>query len=199
MRMIHASSNPNLLSRDHVRRIASLLLLVPMLALAACSTAHVSSDYDHSARFSSFHSFALMMRPHPGAKNPLVVQRTYDAIQAELTRKGFVYVEDPAQADFAVDFTIGASDRLDVRSYPGGAFGGPFGGPWMNAGWGNNIDVRQYQEGTLSIDVFDIRGRKAIWHGTGKKELSQSDLEHTQTLIGEAVSAVLADFPPKGT
>jgi hypothetical protein len=196
MRMTRASPNATHLSRDGLRRTASLVLLVPMLAVAACSTTHVSSDYDHSAQFSSFHSFTLVMRPHPSAKNPLVVQRTVDAITAELTRKGFVYVADPAQADFAVDFTIGASDRLDVRSYPAGAYGGP----WLNAGWpGNNVDVRQYQEGTLSIDVYDLRSRKAVWHGAGKKELSQSDLEHTQTLIVEAVTALLADFPPKGT
>ena len=175
-------------------RSPARILVLPMLALAACSTAHVLSDYDRSAQFSSFHSFILIARPHPSAKNPLVVQRTYDAIKAELTRKGFVYVEDAAQADFAVDFAIGASDRLDVRSYPGPS------GPAIRAGfWGSQVDVRQYQEGTLAIDIFDARERKAVWHGSGKKELSQSELERPQTLIGEAVTAVLADFPPKGT
>ena len=160
------------------------LLLVPMLALAACGTTHVASDYDRSARFSSLHSFTLIIRPHPSTHSPLVEQRTYDAIRAELTRKWFTYVTDAAQADFAVDFTIGASDRLDVRSYPA-----PYGGPWYHAGWwGNQVDVRQYQEGTLAIDVFDVRSRKPVWHGSGKKELSQSDMEYSQAVIREAVT-----------
>ena len=196
MRTTFASSNATHPLLYRLRTTASCLLLIPVLAVAACSTTHVSSDYDHGAQFSSFHSFTMIARAHATAKNPLAVQRTYDAIKAELTRKGFAYAEDAAQADFAVDFTIGAADRLDVHSTPAGAYGGP----WLSAGWwGNNVDVRQYQEGTLSIDVFDMRARRAIWHGTGKKELSPSDLEHTQTLIGEAVAAVLADFPPKGT
>jgi Domain of unknown function (DUF4136) len=171
-------------------------ILVAMLALAACRTAHVSSDYDHGAQFSSFHSFTLIMRPHLSAKNPILVQRTYDSIRAELTSKGFAYLEDPAQADLAVDFTIGASDRFDVHSSPSGLYGGPW---YYGGGWGNNVDVRQYKEGTLSIDVFEVRSRKPVWHGSGTKEISQSDLDNSEALIREAVTSVLADFPPKAT
>ena len=176
-------------------RTAPWLLLVPVLALAACATKpQISSDYDHSAQFSAYHSFTLIMRPHEIAQsNPFVVQRTYDAIREELSSKGFTYVTDPAQADFAVDFTIGTRDRVDVHSYPA-----TFGGPWLGAGWwGNQIDVRQYQEGTLAIDVFDVRSRRAVWHGAGKKELSESEMQHSQALIQEAVAGVLATFPPK--
>jgi hypothetical protein len=181
--------------RGFAARTTAGLLLAPALAIAACSTAHVASDYDHAASFSSFHRFTLITRPHPGTHNPLVEQRAYDAIRAELTSKGFSYVADPLQADFAVDFSIGARDRLDVRSYPP-----PYGGPRFHGGWwGNEIDVRQYQEGTLAINVFDVRSRKPVWHGSGKKELSESDLEHSQGVIHEAVAAVLANFPPKDT
>jgi uncharacterized protein DUF4136 len=176
-----------------VRRTAAGLLLVPLLALAACRTARVASDYDHDAQFSAFHSFTVMIRPHPGTPDPLVEQRAYDAIRAELTRKGFTYVMDPAEADFAVDFTIGASDRLDVRSYPS-----PYGGSWFHAGWsGNQLDVNRYQEGTLSIEVFDARSRKAVWHGSATKELTQGDIANSRPVIGDAVTAVLANFPPK--
>ena len=171
-------------------------ILVAMLALAACRTAHVSGDYDHSAQFSGFHSFTLIMRPHLSAKNPILVQRTYDSIRAELTSKGLAYVEDPLQADLAVDFTIGASDRFDVRSYPSGLHGGPW---YYGGGWSNNIDVRLYKEGTLSIDVFEVRSRKPVWHGSGTKEISQSEMDNAQTVMREAVTSILADFPPKAT
>ncbi|HWE23449.1 MAG TPA: DUF4136 domain-containing protein [Myxococcales bacterium] len=167
-----------------------------MLAFAACKTAHVSSDYDHGTQFSSFHTFTMVSRPHPSAQNPLAVQRTTDAIREELTRKGFVYVEDATQADFAVDFSIGAQDRLDVSSTPAAGWAGP----WFSGRFsGNEVNVRQYQEGTLSIDVFDMHSRKAVWRGSGKKELSQSEVEKTSTVIREAVTSVLADFPPKAT
>lgn len=174
-------------------RMTAQLLLVPVLAVTACSTTRVVSDYDHSATFSSLHSFTVIIRPHPSTTDALVQQRTYEAIRAELTSKGFIYVIDPADADFAVDFTIGANDRVDVRSYPS-----PSGGPWFQAGWaGNQVDGNQYQEGTLAIEVFDARSRKVLWHGSEQKKLSRSDIANSQLVIRDAVAAVLVHFPPK--
>jgi hypothetical protein len=167
------------------RRFAAYVFTV--LTLAACNTpTHVASDYDQTAAFSSYKSFTLIERPHPGLPNPFVAQRTSDAIRAELAAKGFTYVPTPVNADFAVDFTVGARDRLDVRSYPVGPFLG-----------GSNLQVDQYQEGRLAIDVFDVRTRKPVWRGQAEKELSQSDIDRTGPLIREAVAAVLANFPPK--
>jgi Domain of unknown function (DUF4136) len=175
------------------RKTAMRLLLVGVLALAACATTpNVASDYDKSIQFSNFHKFTLIVRPHPSVNSsPLVEQRTYDAIRQELTAKGFTYVPNLAQADFAVDFSVGAQDRLDVQSYPG-HFGGPL-GPGL---WGNEVDVRQYQEGTLAVDVFDVQSRRAVWHGSAKKELSRSETEHSEEPIREAVTALLVRFPP---
>jgi hypothetical protein len=48
----------------------------------------------------------------------------------------------------------------------------------------------------MSIDVFDGRTRKPVWHGSGKKELSDADVEHAQAVIRDAVTAILAQFPP---
>jgi hypothetical protein len=176
------------------RRTAMRLLLLGVLALAACSTdtkPRIASDYDKSTQFANFHKFTVLVRPHPSMNSsPLVEQRTYDAIREGLSAKGFTYVSDVAEADFAVDFSVGAQDRLDVQSYPS------HWGPWGPGAWGNEIDVHQYQEGTLAIDMFDVRSRKAVWHGSAKKELSRSELEHSEAPIREAVNGVLAGFPP---
>lgn len=171
-----------------------MLLLVTVAGLAGCTTirtAQITSDYDRSAQFSTLHNFTLIVRPHASLQSARVEQQTYDAIREELTNKGFTYVPDPAQADFAVDFSVGTQGRLDVKSYPRN-----FTGPWGAGGWGNELDLRQYQEGTLAIDAFDVRSRKAIWHGVAKKELSHSEIEHSEEPIREAVTAVLVGFPP---
>lgn len=168
------------------------------LALAACETMRVSSDYDHAAGFAGYHSFAWLAREHHGTANPLVVQRTHDAIQAELIAKGFTYGENAAAADFVVDFTIGSRERIDVQSYPSAYMGPGWWGPgwWGYPYWGTDVDVHQYREGTLSIDVFDGHSHRAVWHGWASKELTRSDIENSQTAIRAAVAAVLAKFPP---
>lgn len=169
-------------------------------ALTACASLRVGSDFDRNAAFSGYHAFAWMPREHYGTRNPLVVERARDAIRAELTNKGFTYAGNAATADFVVDFTIGARERVDIASYPA-----PYAGPWNwryrgwwgYPYWGNTIDVREYREGTLSIDVFDARNHKAVWHGWAKKELSQADIDRSETPIREAVAGVLDKFPPK--
>lgn len=99
-----------------VGRVLSFALLA--ISLSACTTLRVGSDFEHSASFTEYHAFSLIPRERRGSENPLVVQRAHDAIQAALTEKGFVYVNDPATADFMVDFTIGSRERVDVSSYP---------------------------------------------------------------------------------
>jgi hypothetical protein len=56
--------------------------------------------------------------------------------------------------------------------------------------------VLQYREGTLSLDVFDARSHRPVWHGWAKKELSDDDIERSAGRVQGAVTAVLAKFPP---
>ena len=167
----------------------TFLATAAALVLAACATqAEIASDYDRSANFAAFHTFALVQREHPGVPNPLVAVRVQEDITQALQRGGYTLAAEPASADFLVDFTIGAQDRMDVHSYPGAFPGGPF--------WGSNIDVRQYREGTLTIDIFDQRTHRPVWHASAQKELTRKDLEQPAEPVSEAVGSVLAKFPP---
>ncbi|MDE2136248.1 MAG: DUF4136 domain-containing protein [Gammaproteobacteria bacterium] len=175
-------------------------VVVAVAGLAACSTLQVGSDFDRTADVTGYKTFAWMPREHYGTKNPLIVQRTKDSIQSVLTSKGLTYVDDGTKADFLVDFTIGAHDRTDIRSYPApyadfGWWGRP--GWWGYSYWGDQVDVRQYREGILSIDMFDVRSHRPVWHGWAKKELSEGDSEHSEASIRTAVAAVLETFPRK--
>jgi hypothetical protein len=172
--------------------------LLMAVAVAGCAVLRVGSDYDRQASFTSYHSFTWLPRAHR-IRNPLTVQRARDAIQAELVRKGYALASDAGSADFAVDFTIGSRARMDVHAYPTPYFGSWYWGGsgwWGYPYWGSQVDVRQYREGTLSIDVFDARSHRPVWHGWAKKELSASDIERSEKPIREAVDAVLAKFPP---
>jgi hypothetical protein len=183
------------------RSAARLLgLTAAATLLAACTTLRVGSDHDPAASFSSYHTY-VWMPPHTNAyesPNPLVVQRAHDAIQDALSAKGYQRVDNAAQADFVVDFTIGSRERTDIESYPA-----PYAGPWFRSYWwgapywGSEVNVHQYREGTISIDIFDGRSHRPVWHGWARKELTRADLEHSAGSIREAVDSVLAQFPPK--
>ncbi|HVS77264.1 MAG TPA: DUF4136 domain-containing protein [Steroidobacteraceae bacterium] len=173
--------------------------LAVILGLSACETLRVGSDYDRAADFAGYHSFTWLPREDYGVRNPLVIERARDAIQTRLEQKGYTLASDPAAADFAVDFTIGARERTDIRTYPA-----PYAGPWPWYGprwwgypyWGTGVDVRQYREGLLAVDVFDARTHRPVWHGWARKPLTRKDMEESSRSIQEAVDAVLAKFPP---
>lgn len=178
----------------------AVAVLVPaMLALTGCETLRVGSDYDRSAAFSTYHTFTWLPRRNYGVANPLVVERARDDIKSALERKGYRYVAEADQADFAVDFTIGARERVNVRTYPT-PYAGPWGwyGPrwWGYRYWGTGIDIYRYREGILAVDVFDGRTHRPVWHGWARKPLSREDMEHSASPIRKAVDAVLARFPP---
>jgi len=190
----------NMISRN-LGSVGRLLVGMALgLTLAACASLQTGSDFDHTVNMSGYHTFGWMPREHYGTHNPLVIQRARDSIQGSLAGKGFAYVEDSAKADFVVDFTIGAHDRTDIQTYPV-----PYAGPWYSGYyrwwgdpyWGREVDVRQYREGTLSIDVFDAHTHKPVWHGWAKKELSRSDIDRSDVAIRSAVDSVLEKFPPK--
>jgi hypothetical protein len=172
----------------------TLWATVAAFVLASCSTTpEIASDYDRSADFAAYHTFTLMQREHNRIPNPLVAIRAEEQIKQDLQLAGYTLVADPTNADFTVDFTIGSQERTDIAAYPATHPGPwPFGGP----SWGGNLDVRQYREGTLAIDVFDGHTRRPVWHGSAQKELTRKDLEQSAEPISKAVSSVLAKFPP---
>jgi len=180
----------------------SLAVVVLAALVMGCASMTVRSDYDRAAVFGTFRTFAWisgdpLIRP-PGAGtevSPLNIRRIREAIEAELTAKGFTEIDDSPAADFTVSFTVGARDRIEVQSYPvlyhrawtwGGAYFGP------------QVDVHRYREGVLSIDIFDGRTRQPVWHGSARKQVTGADISDPEPAIKRAVAAILAKFPPGG-
>ena len=178
---------------------AASILLTLVLLVGCAASPEVGSDADRSANFGGYHSFALMPRdravislPPDAMHNPLLISRIEEEVKQGMQRKGYA-LKDPISADILVDFTVGARERIDVRSYPSGWGPGPAG---LGGHWGNDIDVRQYREGTLASDVFDIHTRRPVWHGWAQKELTRKEIEQSSAPIHDAVESVLAKFPP---
>jgi len=58
---------------------------------------------------------------------------------------------------------------------------------------------REYEQGTLVIDIADASSREAIWRGTGEGVVNRStNPETNQQRLRQAVDRILAEFPPSG-
>lgn len=168
---------------------------------ASCATLEADSDYYAAADFTTLRTYAWMadspLIESESARvsiSPLDVRRIREAIERELAAKGFAAAGSTAEADFAIAFTVGARDMINLNDYP------PYyRGQWQ---WGYgyywpNVDVGMYTEGMLAIDVFANASREPIWHGWARKMIVGADVEDPATTIDAAVAAILADFPPE--
>lgn len=164
------------------------------ILLTSCTTTpKVNFDADPSADFSRYKTYSWAYNAAPQGANPLTVQKVKASVTSYLAAHGYTPA-DPG--DFAIGFTIGARDRVEVTQLGGY---GPYYRPWgaWGGGWGagyNQVDVRNVTDGTLVVDIYDSRSKSPVWHGTATQEVSSSTV--SQETIDVAVSAVLANFPP---
>jgi hypothetical protein len=183
----------------------AILGLAGLLAMG-CSTIQAHHNVDPNAPFPTYKTFAWvteesLLKPGAGAMpggvavDPLLDPIIRGAVERNLRAKGFEQTRDPASADLVVSYSVGARDKIDVNSYPVGA-GYRYGGAW---GYGYATDVDTYTEGTLAIDFFDGRTKRAVWHGYATKRLSSRPTpEQRQATIDQATDAILAEFPARG-
>ena len=182
------------------RRFTLFLASLALTALPGCETIKVVSDHDPSFSFSGYDSFAWMSA-HPmvtagPGMNPLIEGRIMAVITETMRAKGISLVPTAEQADFVVSFSVGARERVSVTSTP---YPVAYRGAWR---WGrayyNAVDVRQDTEGRLAIDIFDAKEKRPVWHGYATANVSSAtDRAERQALLREAVTKILAEFPPK--
>ncbi|MGI9285040.1 MAG: DUF4136 domain-containing protein [Pseudomonadales bacterium] len=170
--------------------------------LVACATGFKATyDSDPGHNFSTYKTFTwVSKRPMirasgPASANPLVEPRAMTALKDQLTAKGYRFVEINEPADFAIAFTVGARDKIRVTSYPSTYAGRRGAWGWGGGYYGREVDARQYTEGVLAVDVFDVKKRAPVWHGVASKSITKSDRANATETIGAAVAAILEGFP----
>lgn len=182
--------------------------MATLLISGCASTFEASYDHDPAINFSSYQTFAWISKnpmkvgQSVGAVNPLLEPRISSALEKALVAKGYKYVIEPKNADFVVSFTVGSREEIRVDSYPSmsAGYGTAYPGHW---GWGSRYygggmetQVRQYTEGMLAVDIFDVKDRRPVWHGVATKRISEADRDDAAATIQAAVDAILAGFPP---
>lgn len=173
-----------------------LFLPLVLAIFTSCSTVKVATDYDTKAEFNTYKTFAFFK---PGIDkadiSDLDKKRIMRAIQHELVLKGMQKSSNP---DIVVSLFTKSRERININdNNVGWGFGFGWGwNPWM---WGgaNRLNVNQYTEGTLFIDVIDAKKKELIWQGIGTGALRITDGEKKDARIKEFVKEILSEYPPE--
>lgn len=167
-------------------RTHSTVAALALATLPACSGLSTSFDYDTSHTFVGLHSYAWIEKQD----NSIGMKRVREAVDAEMKERGYALTTD--KPDFQVAAYIGTQDKLRVVDW--GYTYQPH-GYWHG---GHDIDVYQYEEGTLVLDVIDPAKSELIWRGSASKAVDRSwTPEERDKEVREAVRALLDEFPPK--
>ena len=180
-----------------------LAVLATTLVLGGCSGIQVNQDYDPATDFTSMQAYRWESETQEKTgdlriDNPLRDTRIRAAVKSQLSDKGFVLSAD-GKATFLVRYQYTLRQKIESDGATGGiGFGvGSFGSRGGVAiGTGNNI--REYDEGTLTIDFVDAVSQTLLWRGTGNQRFREyKDPEKTSRDINALVEKILAQFPPQ--
>ena len=155
--------------------------------LAACaSTPDVQTDFDPAAQFSRYRTYAWGPTP-PQFGAPLMQQRITASIDAKLGAMGWTSAP-AATADVVIAAHVVTREQLSIDTLNSGGWGG-----WGPPGH-SSASVRSYTVGTLVVDMFDAKSKRAVWRGTASGALPKTANQATAK-TQEAIDRMFASFP----
>ena len=187
---------------------SGILLVAGLTLLVGCSTTRSIQSYDDynpNIDFSSYRTFSfvsanpMIVASAARPVSPLLETQFMAAIRRDLESKGFRYVADPEGADMAISFTIGSREQIRVDQYPASYRAG-YSRYYRHYGYsgfyGTETRVRQYTQGQLAIDIFDVRSKTPAFHGASSLRITDSDRANPNALMNQVVMETLDGFPP---
>jgi len=171
-------------------------LLLPILILliaASCATVNVSSDFDKTATFPAYKTYAFT----PEALNlnieELNRKRILTAVENELSLKGFTKSENP---DVLIDIKVTGEKKQTATATTSGGYGYGY-----RYGWGGGttyVNYDSYTEGTVFINMIDASKKEVVWQGRGVGTIDPTaSAEKREKNINYAVKQIFTKYPPK--
>lgn len=173
-----------------------LLLACLLLIAAACSSIKVSSDFDKTAGFTSYKTYAFTPEALALPLDDINRNRLLGAIEKELSAKGFTKSDKP---DVLIDVNIKAQTQLTATATNSGGYYGRgyrygYGGGFSTT----TINYDTYTDGTLFIDMIDANKKQLVWQGRGTKTLEEdASQKRREENINYAVQQIFVKYPPK--
>jgi hypothetical protein len=157
---------------------------------AASFAQQVKTDYDHNANFGQYKTYSW---EKVQTKDPLLVERIKDTVNAALAAKGWTQVD--SGGDISVVAMEIMRDQQTLNTFYDG-----FGGGWRWRGFGGGGEAttttETYQVGTVVVDLFDGKTKNLIWRGSASDTLSNNADKNTKNL-DKGVQKMFAHFPPE--
>jgi hypothetical protein len=153
--------------------IASLALVLGLLAAGGCARPYeitVLTDFNSSAEFSAFHTFAFSGMTDRGKEigasdNSPLRMRIKKMVDEQLTAKGIRQVELEDRPDLLVHLLFGVND------------------------------TDKYQEATLIVNLAKSSKKELVWRAVISETVGDN-LEKNFEMVNKGVAKAFNDYPP---
>jgi hypothetical protein len=180
--------------------IAALFAVAPLLLICGCSTVSVTTDYDHSAPFGTYRTYAVEPPKNVPPLSPTADSALRSALRENLAARGVREVTMTEKPDLAVVPHAQLQQKYSVQQYtqwgysPGvWPYYGGYYGVWAGAPY-TYTTINNYTEGTLILDFVDTSKQKLVFRGIGTATVS-SNTESNAEKISEAVKKIVEKIP----
>ena len=185
------------------RLFRSLWVLLALLLISACATGpRVYTDMDPRADLSRYGSYGFYepLAMEQSGYTTYLTDQIRTSIRREMDARGYRF--DPTNPDLRVNFQGIVRERIDVYTIPRSDFGhfynyrarSYFGFPM----WYDDTQVRQYTEGTLTIDLVDAARNHLVWTGSAIGRVTQRTAQERAAAADGAIASIFARFPYRG-
>jgi len=177
-------------------------ILIGALLVTGCSSGpDIRTDYDRGADFSKYKTYNFfnpLSIDNPGYTT-IHAQLFRDALSREMESRGYVKSDNP---ELLLNVSGKLQDKTDVRTYsdpvPAGYYGYRRGryGAWGGYAYNTSTHVSQYTEGTINVDMVDVKANRMIWEGVAVGRLKEDRTsEELRENINRGVASMFAEFP----
>jgi len=167
-----------------------LILIFAILAAACSSDLIIFSDADPEFDLGAYKTYDwskntnIEANQNPVYYNELNDKRIKTAVNKQLTSKK--YVHSTNDAELIIHYHIVVNEKVAVLS----------GEPYNYDPYWTRTSLYAYQEGTLIIDVMDVKTHSLVWRGSAAAPIDDINTsEKVVRLINKAVTKMFRRFP----
>ena len=184
-------------------RIKALIVASVLTLLSACKISPpITVDYDINYDYSNLRSYAWAIPKDASKVTTLDNRRQIIAIETNLNRKGFNKIEDSSQADFLLRTHTITDKKTNIDSFYSIWGYHPYSYHHFY-GWPHHATtvIREYEVGTLVLDIVDPIKKEVIWRGSVSRKLGiyqNRTHEERESIALTNATFLLESFPPGG-
>jgi hypothetical protein len=144
----------------------------------------VSVNYNHSASFAQYHTYAFGSNNVNQIQNSILAQVAQQDINTAMQGKGLQMVQENQNPDIILTANGGMRQQTSYSAWGMRGIGGGMGG----------ITPEQNVEGTMVVDLYDAKTQSLIWRGIAQNTLNNNGNKNQQ-MVEKAVRKMFKQWP----